>query len=571
MSRDSRKKRNSLLRRWLRKLTPSDTPLGKRTTLQKFVDIVTLAWVRNQAATFLKRFFSFKTPEWVSRMGRTAFVPKRELKWYDYWNPIYWMIWSVAFGWRWLVSRPYLSAGPALFAILATVLVGGVVIKKRVESIDWRSEQYREILTQAFDKKDYPKARICLVNLIARHPDRLVHRFQQAMVDIELDREDQAMQNLMSLAFNKKHTESALWLLNKKYDLGKVQQWDNAKHEQFLALIEIARAGAIGPSGDFLRIQQARYAAARGAIGEAARLFAEAADRNHEFALLAAQLFEQVRDTESKKRYATMAKDYYQKRSLDAPNDSKARLNLAQALLILESEQQAAQVLSDGYLITKDENLKQAGGEAMAAWAVRVRMSEGVTKESLIKQIGLLKRAIEIAPKSMQVLEAFSQVAIEAADNDDEQIRSMLEAIVNGEGLTPESLHFIRGTVALFKGNLEEANLELDLAAQSETEIPGVLNNLAVVLTKQDPPDLERAFNLSQAAIARVPNHPYLLETRGQIYFKMGKYKEAIPDLEFALKAKEIAGPAHTSVAKAYEALGQKELAERHAKLAETR
>ncbi len=285
--------------------------------------------------------------------------------------------------------------------------------------------------------------------------------------------------------------------------------------------------------------------------------------------MLAAQLFEQIRDTENKKRYATMARDYYQKKTLDSPKDSQARLYLAQAFLILEAEEQASRVLSDGYLLTKDENLKQAGGEAIAAWAVRVRISEGKTKASLLKQIGLLKRALEVAPKSMAVLEVVSEVAIEAAEDDDEQVRSMVDALVDGDGMNAESLHFIRGTVALFKGKLDEATIELDLAVQNGQEIPGILNNLAVVLSKREPPQLDRALELSQAAIARVPNHPYLRETRGQIYFKLERYKEAIPDLEFALKAKEIAGPAHASLAKAYEALGQKELAERHAKLAE--
>ena len=80
---------------------------------------------------------------------------------------------------------------------------------------------------------------------------------------------------------------------------------------------------------------------------------------------------------------------------------------------------------------------------------------------------------------------------------------------------------------------------------------------------------MKRALALANAALKNAPDHPYLRETRGQILLKMKEYHEAIPDLEFALSAKELEVPIHLSLATAYEAIGLSEVAQKHLELAE--
>ena len=65
---------------------------------------------------------------------------------------------------------------------------------------------------------------------------------------------------------------------------------------------------------------------------------------------------------------------------------------------------------------------------------------------------------------------------------------------------------------------------------------PLVANNLAWVLAFSPPVDLPRALELANAAVNKVPNEPRFRGTRGQILARMEKWKEALPDLEEALK-----------------------------------
>ncbi len=89
--------------------------------------------------------------------------------------------------------------------------------------------------------------------------------------------------------------------------------------------------------------------------------------------------------------------------------------------------------------------------------------------------------------------------------------------------------HFIRGTLALLDGKFEEAKSQLELALQREPNAPGILNNLAVAIAEMKDSDLEKALSLVDVALAKMPNHAYFLETRGQILVKLHRWHEAIP------------------------------------------
>jgi predicted Zn-dependent protease len=83
-------------------------------------------------------------------------------------------------------------------------------------------------------------------------------------------------------------------------------------------------------------------------------------------------------------------------------------------------------------------------------------------------------------------------------------------------------------------------------------------------------PDPPRALAIIQPLIEQFPEHPYFRDTRGQILLKMGRYKEATQDLEFALPKLDPRAKQHThrSLAEAYRKLGFADLAAEHEKLA---
>ena len=96
-------------------------------------------------------------------------------------------------------------------------------------------------------------------------------------------------------------------------------------------------------------------------------------------------------------------------------------------------------------------------------------------------------------------------------------------------------------------------------------------NNLAYVLGQLGPGDeksLQRALQASNKAI-ELGGDPRSFETRGQILVKLKRWSEAIPDLEQSLNGTlPNAGPTHRALAKAYSAVGNKEAAVAHERLA---
>jgi len=557
--------RNRRLKNWFSKLFES-TKIGQKSFSERVWDLVTLAGVRNYAGQWGRAFFRFQPPAWLAAVGKLRFSTPKDLKWYDYWNPIRWCVWIAQLTWRLLLSRPYYAAGPGLLAIAAVLLIFGMVIKQRLERSDWRSEQYKIILSKAVERKDYKEAGLCLVNLVARHPEQPSFLFQQAIILDELGQENAAMGRMVRLASTRQHSEAAAWVISKGFDFEKINEWSEEEHKNFLKLVEIAEKSKDRNAALLASAQMAKYFLRRGAVGEAAANFAELATQRPEFLLVTATLYAQLNDAENTLKYAEAAQTYWSRVVLGSPSDKKARLNLAQSLLLLKNEEKAARILNDGFKITQDSELLQAGGEALAAWAVRIRNEQGTGTDSLVKQIDLLRKAIAIAPNSDAVLEVLVSITIECAENKSDQVQQLRDGVI--QGLSSDSAHFVLGTVALLQGNLKEADFHLDLAIQIDKQSPGLLNNLAVALYRQDPPQLERALALSEAAVRRMNEEPYLRETRGQILIKLKRYTEAIPDLEFALRARELAPQVHLSLSEAYAALGQTEIANRHKALA---
>ena len=94
--------------------------------------------------------------------------------------------------------------------------------------------------------------------------------------------------------------------------------------------------------------------------------------------------------------------------------------------------------------------------------------------------------------------------------------------------------------------------------------MPGALNNLAYALSQREDADLPRALQLANAAVDTSEGNLYVLETRGQILLKMGRWKEAISDLEAALAEIELRPQVREALALAYDEVGRPELAARH-------
>ncbi len=245
----------------------------------------------------------------------------------------------------------------------------------------------------------------------------------------------------------------------------------------------------------------------------------------------------------------------------ERPQNSEVRMNLARALTLLNQEEQASKLLLDGFVLTKEENLKTLAGETLI-YRIRRLGGDGKCSKGIACELADSKRALELAPNSQLVMDEVINLLFECRANKNNEIATVRSALA--QGLDPKAVHFVRGTLALFENRAEEARKELELASSGGAQLPGVLNNLAMAILQSENADLESALQMAELANQMLPNHPFLRDTRGQILVKLKRYSDAVPDLEFALREEELAKAAHRALAVAYKELGNNELAQRH-------
>ncbi len=514
-----------------------------------------------------RAFFRFHTPAWVARLGSSVKPPRSNLSFAQYFNPFFWLVWMARFSFDWILSRPYRSMGPAIPAICGCALLCVAYFELRFRSVSHRQSAYRAVLDSSLKRGDDATALVAVGTLTDIDPFDLNLRYQRAVLEAKRGNKELAREQMMRLVESKRFSDAALWLIQNDLDLQNMGEWTELQHQQFNKWTDIALQSGNESSQHAGKTLMASYLLARGSYAESLRYFAMIVPRNPEFAYTAATICKQQGDLRGVTTYATQASVFYNTKLQQSPSDRANRINLAKCLILLNREVEASELLVSGYDLSRqqDQELRTAAAEALTVY--ERRLAEQLTSpETLMKRLQVLQSALQIAPDNSRVIDAVIGVLFECRKDRNQEVLTLKTAIV--KGIDPQSAHFIRGTVALLDNNMAEARIHLELAAKSNKQLPGVLNNLAVALSNLGKAEWEHALALSNAALESMPDHPYFRDTRGQILVKLGRFQDAISDLEVALKAPELAKDVHGALASAYDGLGLTDLADSHRQLA---
>lgn len=518
---------------------------------------------KNYFRRFVSRLWVFQDPAWSQAPKKSLFELPGKPKFSVYFNPLYWLIWIPKFLLAWLVSRPFLNLAPALPAIAATLVFCVLLFWDRYQGNVWRVNQYRSIMQTAVAEKDFPKASIACRTLINLTPYDDGLRFQQAILELEQGRKDTAKEMMLYLAATKRNSAASTWLLENNFDLAKVSEWTAEEHSNFRALVASAVEQKNKAAVDSAQLRLASYLTQMGAPRDALQIIQELATRTPRLNLIGVGLALQADNKELAIRFASGAVKYLEQFLSANPSAVQERLELAKTLVLLDREQDAARVLKDGLGLTQDESLKNGVAEVLVHYAGRIAKGGDST---LVQRLQIIRNAMDYSANNQSVIDAIVEIVLECQDKNGPQVALLKKSII--EGAAPEATHFIQGTLALLTGDHATALNHLKIAQSTGVNTPGLLNNLAMALQKTDDPEkLGQALELSISANKLLADHPYLRDTRGQILLKLKRYDEAIPDLEFALRAPELAPTVHASLATAYASLGQNDLADEHRKL----
>jgi len=129
---------------------------------------------------------------------------------------------------------------------------------------------------------------------------------------------------------------------------------------------------------------------------------------------------------------------------------------------------------------------------------------------------------------------------------------------------TPAIVLQFLGTQALVAGDSSEASKLLKRAAERNPQDAVAWNNYACSLMAVPGGDMDEALAAVEKALAIAPEAAQFRETRGQVLVRLERWAPAVEDLELAINSMPDSKAIHRSLAAAYTALGQQDLAAVH-------
>ena len=416
-------------------------------------------------------------------------------------------------------SRPLVVS--LLVIALATTLA--VICCLLLPNQKAHEDRLRVELARHVSQADYDAAMESLQALQQISPNSSQIALQRAAIEQARGHSDAASAIINDL-IDRRNPEAALWELERCVGRPATQR-NEEEQFRFEELVAIASTSNDLRNRVRARQQWATNLLQLGDLNGALATLESLVEDDPTSSLHAASIARQLGLPDRTHRLASNAKRYFESKLEQHPEDDQSRLSLARTLLLLEQESEAVRLLSTGFELTRQPKFQQAAGEAMIAWANRLKATSSGSL-SAFARLQLVHRATQCAPSDPAVLSGAVGLIIEFSQHSD-QIESRLREHIT-RGHDPESGHFMLGLLSLFKNDTKEAKLHFDLAEKAGSHIATVLNNLALSAETDKRLSTDYALLLVDESIRRMPSEPRFRETRSRFLMQ----KQASGNLE---------------------------------------
>jgi uncharacterized protein HemY len=241
---------------------------------------------------------------------------------------------------------------------------------------------------------------------------------------------------------------------------------------------------------------------------------------------------------------------------------SEVRFSIAVSLSLQRKFEEAVQWMLGSLHGQPTREERQLIGGLYLSWSRHLKEQPACDRMEVLK---LLEQGMQISPESQDLIMAFlgdcEELNSTAADR-----QRYVERILGNGGIATSFLHYYLGVQDWKQGNRESAKSHFELACSLNPGFKVIGNNLAMAMAavSTDPAELEKALAIINDLLRQEPDNPFFLDTRGHVYAKMGKFKEAVGDIERALPNARDKSSAHVMLADLYEHLGMADLAAKH-------
>jgi len=514
------------------------------------------------------------------------------------WSYLVWNFvdsWFASIPWRRLLfGLPFIAT---ICVLLALSMVGGNV------ETGLRNRLIVAHVQRAVSSGDWKTAKLLLLRLSKNDPTNANYRFQLAQAHWEAQEPDLAIRIVRDLVFTDndkraQHWDASaenaadvtetrptrtdryrfrgtdpkflLWMVENAYDK---TPWDELPgHDQDDCLAMLATLHSVAPGDQVIAQRYSERLLQAGRYQDALPVLVSLMPTAPGIGLRAAIIAKSLGLDNKATRYAEESRDRFSVLVQQNPGSAELAVALARCQVFLNQHSDAIGIIDKAIASAPDDTMTSTllgiRVEAIIAWADVSQSQPLLALEDRLRLLQLLEESLRHAPNHPQLLQMVIAHVLDINDEKDQDVSDARQALVNG--VSPGLAHFIHGTAATIQGRKDDARTHLELAAKAFPDSDVILNNLAHILGQSDGDDLTTALTLADAAIERATlSTPYHHDTRGRILHKLGRWLDAVADLQLAVREPKLAYKAHLLLADCYQHLGLSDLVLIHSTAAE--
>ncbi|MFN7876724.1 MAG: tetratricopeptide repeat protein [Pirellula sp.] len=266
---------------------------------------------------------------------------------------------------------------------------------------------------------------------------------------------------------------------------------------------------------------------------DAIAIATEAAKRNRAYNLLLMRYFKRVGNLDGVRTAGYEVAAYYTPRLNSASERVIDRLALAEANVLLEKPELAISIVIEG-LNKAEGNDKKTLARVLSNIKIETfRKSKQTLDDGInLADMAALDEAAAADPENPLISEEVAQM-LQVKMKPSRNALSVLKKQIDA-GITSAKTHRTLALGYYAMGNTAEAIKNFEIAVEKSEADSDSRNDLAMLLAREEMPDLERSFKLINEAVARNPRNPNYLDTYGQILLIANRPVEAIAKLEAA-------------------------------------
>ncbi len=268
-----------------------------------------------------------------------------------------------------------------------------------------------------------------------------------------------------------------------------------------------------------------------GDLSKAAEHFRVAAEDDPALLLQVAELEARMNDVDAVRTTLATARQRLEQKFLSDPGNSQNRLLFATSLFYLGELPAAETLLKQGLLNEDSESFRKL----LAAVFVRMYDVELESETGATGAFQFIKLALDYEPNYQPALSRIVQFSRSAPERLEASREIMRKLISSGQASA--MAHFALGTLEHMDGNTQLAQLNMRQALGLDPKLAVVANNLAYLMAQEENPDLQAALDLVNEAVEAEPLNAGFLDTRADIYFRLGKMDKAAVDYQKALES----------------------------------